>query len=91
MSEIKIIDLSEIRIDGGTRMREKIVEAVYLEYAELMESGTEFEPMEVYWDGSSYWLADGFHGYWAQHERWKKLQPSFGAAEGARNRSCRAS
>lgn len=35
--------------------------AVIAEYAEAMEDGKQFPPVTVFYDGSSYWLADGFH------------------------------
>lgn len=38
---------------------------IVAEYAEAMLSGAEFPPLETYFDGVSYWLADGFHRYYA--------------------------
>jgi len=31
------------------------------EYADAMSDGAVFEPVDVYYDGSTYWLADGYH------------------------------
>jgi len=57
--------LSEIRIDGGTQPRTELNEDVIAEYAELLKEGAEFPAITVYFDGANYWLADGFHRYWA--------------------------
>src|SRR5690348_8493475 len=31
------------------------------DYTQAMVDGAEFPPLVVFWDGSDYWLADGFH------------------------------
>ena len=50
-----------IRLDGGTQPRAKIDQAVCDEYAERMKAGEKFPPIDVFFDGEDYWLADGFH------------------------------
>jgi hypothetical protein len=55
--------LQHIRIDGGTQTRERLNQDVINDYAELMVTGVEFPPITLYYDGSDYWLADGFHRY----------------------------
>ena len=55
------LPLSFIRCDGGTQPREAINDAVVSEYAERIAEGDSFPPVTVYYDGSDYWLADGFH------------------------------
>jgi hypothetical protein len=55
------LKIKEIRIDGGTQPRMRIEELVVTEYAEDMTAGVVFPPVEVYHDGSDYWLTDGFH------------------------------
>lgn len=57
--------LNRIRIDGGTQPRTELNEDVIAEYAEQMREGVEFPAITAYFDGVSYWLADGFHRYWA--------------------------
>jgi len=57
--------LTDIRIDGGTQPRTELNEDVIAEYAELLQEGAEFPSITVYFDGANYWLADGFHRYWA--------------------------
>jgi len=57
--------LTDIRIDGGTQPRTEFNEDVIAEYAQLLPEGAEFPAITVYFDGAHYWLADGFHRYWA--------------------------
>jgi len=57
-SEIK---LSSIRLDGGTQPRAELREEVIAEYAEDMRDGAVFPPVVLFFDGATYWLADGFH------------------------------
>jgi hypothetical protein len=53
--------LVQIRTDGGTQPRESINADVVNEYADDMRNGAQFKPVIVFYDGSDYWLADGFH------------------------------
>lgn len=62
------LPLGLIRIDGGTQSRTALVREKIDEYAQLMREGTVFPPVIVYYDGSDYWLADGFHRYHASHK-----------------------
>lgn len=55
------IELSKIRIDGGTQPRANTSLDTVREYAEAMQNGAKFPPVIVYFDGKEYWLADGFH------------------------------
>jgi transposase-like protein len=55
------LELSQIRLDGGTQPRAALRTDVIEEYAELMKAGTRFDPVIVYFDGTDYWLADGYH------------------------------
>lgn len=59
------INLDKIIISGGTQSRDKIDENVVADYADAMLAGVQFPPLEVFHDGVSYWLADGFHRYFA--------------------------
>lgn len=59
------ISLEKIVINGGTQSRDKIDENVVADYADAMLAGAEFPPLDVFHDGVSYWLADGFHRYFA--------------------------
>ena len=60
------LNLSSIRIDGDTQARAELNQATVREYADLMRDGTLFPPIHVFFDGSDYWLADGFHRYFAR-------------------------
>lgn len=62
---MKQINIHNIRTDGGTQARTQLNDDAVNEYAELMKDGAQFPPMIVYHDGSDYWLADGFHRYFA--------------------------
>ena len=52
---------SQIRQDGGTQPRAEIWQDVVDDYAEQMTAGATFPPIVVFYDGTHYWLADGFH------------------------------
>ena len=64
-TETQTLKLDQIRIDGGTQPRVAIDEDVVAEYADLYTNGVDLPPVTVFHDGSTYWLADGFHRYWA--------------------------
>ena len=55
------LPLSSIRLDGGTQPRASINLQTVSDYMNDMASGAEFPPVDVFYDGSAYWLADGFH------------------------------
>lgn len=66
-SEVEL-SIEQIRTDGGTQSREALHEETYMEYADAMLAGDNFPPVTVFFDGASYWLADGFHRFFgAQH------------------------
>ncbi len=60
-TEHQPLNLAQIRIDGGTQTRATLNAETIREYAEAMTRGEEFPPVVVFYDGSQYWLADGFH------------------------------
>lgn len=55
------IDLSKIRLDGGTQPRAALNEEWTLEIVESLNAGATLPPVTVFHDGKDYWLADGFH------------------------------
>ena len=65
----RVIKLQDIRLDGGTQFREEIDQNKVKEYAEKMGDGDVFPPLQCTFDGSTYWLWDGFHRYFA----WQSL------------------
>lgn len=59
------IEIEKVRIDGGTQPRVELNQGVVSEYADLIRSGVEMPPIDVFHDGVDYWLADGFHRFFA--------------------------
>jgi DNA (cytosine-5)-methyltransferase 1 len=55
------LSIAEIRRDGGTQPREKLDLAHVAILKEAIKDGAELDPVIVFYDGSNYWLADGFH------------------------------
>ena len=53
-----MLPLKEIRLNGGTQMRESIDQDTVQDYAGLLD---ELPPVVVFNDGKQHWLADGFH------------------------------
>jgi hypothetical protein len=62
------LELSQLRIDGGTQPRAKINNRTVTEYAEALREGVKFPPVVVFHDSATYWLADGFHRYFAHKQ-----------------------
>ena len=57
----KKLKLSEIVTDAGTQVRAGLSEATVSDYAEALADGATFPPIVVFYDGSRYIAADGFH------------------------------
>jgi hypothetical protein len=68
-----LLPIDRLRMDGGTQPRATLDEATIAAYVRDMENGDEFPPVEVYYDGTNYWLVDGFHRL-AATKRLKRLQ-----------------
>lgn len=64
-SAISMVELDQIRIDGGTQPRVAINQDVVRDYAEILQGEEELPSVMLYHDGADYWLADWFHRYWA--------------------------
>lgn len=60
-----ILNLEVLRIDGGTQSRAVINQEQIDNYAEAMAAGDKFPEVTVYFNGLEYYLADGFHRYFA--------------------------
>lgn len=67
-TEPRDIVLSAIRTDGGTQIRVELDKDVFLEYGQRMASGEQFPPIDVFFDGKVFWLADGFHRFYGSRE-----------------------
>ena len=65
----RLVKLQDIRLDGGTQFREEIDQNKVKEYAEKMGENASFPALQCTFDGSIYWLWDGFHRYFA----WQSL------------------
>ena len=65
---MKMVKLDDIRIDGGTQFRDQINQDVVKQYGESMRDGAVFPPIKATFDGTTYWLYDGFHRYFAAHD-----------------------
>jgi hypothetical protein len=55
------LEISKLRIDGGTQRRAQLNETVWAVYGELVAEGLELPLAVAFFDGEHYWLADGFH------------------------------
>jgi len=59
------IAISDIRADPAAQPRTSILTDKVTEYVEDLANGDSFPPLVVFFDGSTHWLADGFHRYHA--------------------------
>jgi hypothetical protein len=59
------LKLIQIRTDGGTQSRAQRDESATADYALALQAGAVLPPVTVFFDGTEYWLADGFHRYFA--------------------------
>jgi transposase-like protein len=57
----QILPIAGLRVDGGTQPRAVLDFEAIEDYAEAMSAGVKFPPVAAFYDGDSYWLADGFH------------------------------
>lgn len=57
----ELINAKSIRTDGGTQSRAQLYANVVTEYIDALAAGAAFPPVIAFFDGSDYWLADGFH------------------------------
>lgn len=66
---IKPIVRSAIRIDGGTQARVTLNADTVAEYKAALADGKVLPPIIVFFDGTDFWLGDGFHRYHAQEDK----------------------
>lgn len=59
------IKLSDLKLDGDLQSRVAISEVTVQEYTEIIREGGKMPPVTVFFDGTKYYLADGFHRYFA--------------------------
>lgn len=61
MAELKLVDITGIRTDGGTQIRVELDTSHVNDLVDAIADGKELPPIDVMYDGASYWLVDGFH------------------------------
>lgn len=64
------LELKQINRSGGTQIRAAYDRATIDRYKELYQSGSTLPAVVVFYDGTDYWLADGFHRLQAKMEAW---------------------
>jgi len=57
----EMIDLSLINLYQSIQSRKGLNMQALVEYEEVWKSGKKFPPVDLYFDGQSYWVGDGFH------------------------------
>ena len=65
---IQEIPIDTVRIDGGTQARAAISNELVAQYVDALTDGVTLPPVMVFFDGATYWLADGFHRWHANHK-----------------------
>ena len=55
------VPIDQLTLDERAQPRVVIQGAIIAEYAEEMRNGAQFPPIDVFWDGETMWVADGFH------------------------------
>lgn len=73
--KVESIPILAVKVDGGTQMRAKLDGDIVTEYADTMRRGVEFPPVELVYDGSDYWVWDGFHRRRAHLEAFGSSEP----------------
>lgn len=67
----KILNLGALVLDPKLQSRTETNEQTIEEYADAIKQGDEFPPLLVYFDGTHYWLVDGYHRYHAHKKAGK--------------------
>lgn len=58
-----MLDLAKINTISGTQARSSLSQETVAEYAEAYKAGVNMPPVVVFYDGATYYLADGFHRF----------------------------
>ena len=69
------LPIDAITVDTRAQSRAEIDMGLVAEYAELLRDGVIFPPLTVLHDGSTHWLAEGFHRIAAYRESAFKTVP----------------
>ena len=75
-----MIEISRIKTDGGTQPRVSLNQETVAEYRDAYKAGVKLPPVTLFYDGADYWLADGFHRFFAARdagltEIYEEIQP----------------
>jgi hypothetical protein len=62
---IQKIQLADIDAAAGTQIRECVDYWVVQDYVSAMKEGDQFPPVVLFYDGTTYYIGDGFHRYHA--------------------------
>lgn len=68
---IKVLNLGAIVLDPKLQSRTETNEQTIEDYADAIKLGDEFPPLLIYFDGTHYWLVDGYHRYHAHKKAGK--------------------
>lgn len=55
------VTIDSLRLDGGTQPRTRLDKNISREYRDDIKAGAIFPPIGVVFDGTDYWVWDGFH------------------------------
>jgi hypothetical protein len=70
------LNLSEIRIDGGTQQRVASSQQHIFSLVDALTEDAELDPIAVMFDGCDHWLVDGFHRYFAYKSDGREIIPA---------------
>ncbi|MBD2116186.1 MULTISPECIES: ParB N-terminal domain-containing protein [Microcystis] len=70
------LNLSEIRIDGGTQQRVACHQQHIFSLVDALGEDAELDPIAVMFDGCDHWLVDGFHRYFAYKQDGREIIPA---------------
>ena len=68
---IKVLNMGALVLDPKLQSRTETNEQTIEDYADAIKMGDEFPPLLVYFDGTHYWLVDGYHRYHAHRKAGK--------------------
>jgi len=68
--------LTEIKVESSLQGRCKLNQEVVDEYSEVLREGGKLPAIKVFRIGSSYYLVDGWHRYFAHKHSLPSKQPS---------------
>jgi len=67
----KVLNLGALVLDPKLQSRTETNEQTIEDYADAIKMGDEFPPLLAYFDGTHYWLVDGYHRYHAHKKAGK--------------------